>query len=414
MLIKKKVFSMVGTVDYIAPEVFQKEGYNETVDFWSLGTILFEMLLGYPPFCGKTPSITLHNVINFEKTFKIPSDNKLSFEAVDLMKKLITRADKRIGKNGTAELKAHPFFKSINWNNIRNTVAPIIPKLSNEEDTRNFEKFDMTSKWVPVFYNKSSSQRNEGILFIGYTYKKPVELDSKKEIEQIFERLKQKKEMDGKRNFSEDRLQVVYKEPSSASKIGSNSKMLESDQKQNYNFFKKPRMNEYNDKSSKSKFTDAFFKNYTMNREESGTNILKSEVKKTQIGNMNSSTKMMGFIGMPNRDSEVSSKVFQKQLQSKPFSGFTSKLITLKTGENSLFKKQPVPSTSETISKIKSSFPIQKPTMVQGMTKVTTLKPTTASIEVLKAKTTKGSEKILQKSVQSFLKPGVFSSIKKG
>lgn len=49
---------MVGTIDYIAPEVFTKDGYNETVDWWSLGTIMFEMLMGYPPFSGKDPNVT--------------------------------------------------------------------------------------------------------------------------------------------------------------------------------------------------------------------------------------------------------------------------------------------------------------------------------------------------------------------
>ena len=48
----------MGTPDYIAPEVFGKDGYTETVDWWSLGVILFEMLVGYPPFFSEEPSIT--------------------------------------------------------------------------------------------------------------------------------------------------------------------------------------------------------------------------------------------------------------------------------------------------------------------------------------------------------------------
>jgi serine/threonine protein kinase len=49
---------MVGTIDYIAPEVFIKDGYNETVDWWSLGAIMFEMLMCYPPFTGKDITVT--------------------------------------------------------------------------------------------------------------------------------------------------------------------------------------------------------------------------------------------------------------------------------------------------------------------------------------------------------------------
>ncbi len=53
---RKLAFSTVGTPDYIAPEVFGKSGYTETVDWWSLGVILFEMLVGYPPFFSEEPS----------------------------------------------------------------------------------------------------------------------------------------------------------------------------------------------------------------------------------------------------------------------------------------------------------------------------------------------------------------------
>ena len=53
-----KAYSTVGTPDYIAPEVFGKSGYNETADWWSLGAILFEMLVGYPPFFSDDPSST--------------------------------------------------------------------------------------------------------------------------------------------------------------------------------------------------------------------------------------------------------------------------------------------------------------------------------------------------------------------
>jgi len=55
---RKLAYSTVGTPDYIAPEVFGQQGYSETVDWWSTGAILFEMLVGYPPFFSDEPSVT--------------------------------------------------------------------------------------------------------------------------------------------------------------------------------------------------------------------------------------------------------------------------------------------------------------------------------------------------------------------
>lgn len=55
---RKLAYSTVGTPDYIAPEVFGQAGYDETVDWWSCGVILFEMLVGYPPFFSDEPSTT--------------------------------------------------------------------------------------------------------------------------------------------------------------------------------------------------------------------------------------------------------------------------------------------------------------------------------------------------------------------
>jgi serine/threonine kinase 38 len=69
---RKKVYSTVGTPDYIAPEVFGEKGYTETVDWWSLGVILFEMLVGYPPFFAEEPSITCQKILHWRKTLMIP------------------------------------------------------------------------------------------------------------------------------------------------------------------------------------------------------------------------------------------------------------------------------------------------------------------------------------------------------
>ena len=120
-------FSTVGTPDYIAPEVFGKTGYNETVDWWSAGVILFEMIVGYPPFFSDEPSVTCQKIIHWKKTLVIPSDANLSPAATDLIKKLICDAEFRLGNKGVEEIKIHPFFEGVNWSRIKEQKAPYVP-----------------------------------------------------------------------------------------------------------------------------------------------------------------------------------------------------------------------------------------------------------------------------------------------
>lgn len=105
----------MGTVDYIAPEVLEKRGYDQCVDWWSLGTILFEMLVGFPPFSGNDPSETCCNVLEFEQILNTPQMqshlSKLSESARDFLLKLTARKDRRLGRNGVEEIKRHSFFK---------------------------------------------------------------------------------------------------------------------------------------------------------------------------------------------------------------------------------------------------------------------------------------------------------------
>lgn len=107
---RQLAFSTVGTPDYIAPEVFGQCGYNETVDWWSVGAILFEMLVGYPPFFSDDPSVTCQKILHWRKTLVIPPEANLSPAATDILKKLLCDADHRLGANGVDEIFTHPFF----------------------------------------------------------------------------------------------------------------------------------------------------------------------------------------------------------------------------------------------------------------------------------------------------------------
>ncbi|XP_038166276.1 serine/threonine-protein kinase LATS2 [Arvicola amphibius] len=140
--------SLVGTPNYIAPEVLLRKGYTQLCDWWSVGVILFEMLVGQPPFLAPTPTETQLKVINWENTLHIPTQVKLSAEARDLITRLCCSADNRLGRDGADDLKAHPFFSAIDFSrDIRKQPAPYVPTISHPMDTSNFDPVDEESPW---------------------------------------------------------------------------------------------------------------------------------------------------------------------------------------------------------------------------------------------------------------------------
>ncbi|ETE64891.1 Serine/threonine-protein kinase 38-like protein, partial [Ophiophagus hannah] len=84
---RQLAYSTVGTPDYIAPEVFMQTGYNKLCDWWSLGVIMYEMLIGYPPFCSETPQETYRKIMNWKETLVFPPEVPISEKAKDLILK---------------------------------------------------------------------------------------------------------------------------------------------------------------------------------------------------------------------------------------------------------------------------------------------------------------------------------------
>ena len=164
----QKNYSCVGTAYYVAPEVLNKKGYGPEIDWWSVGVIFFEMLVGYAPFCSKETSEVCYKVLNWKKYLKIPSKTKISREAEDLIMKLINNSNERLGLRGSEEIKAHPFFKGIDWDNIRNTTAPFVPKLKNDYDNSYFETYKIKEPFYPPMKRRP---KRKDIEYMGYTYK---------------------------------------------------------------------------------------------------------------------------------------------------------------------------------------------------------------------------------------------------
>ena len=168
-------YSTVGTPDYIAPEVFQQQGYGPEVDWWSLGVILFEMLAGYPPFFADGPAETCKKVLDWKQTFVLPKDANISKTASDLIRKLLTDVDKRIGYDGADEIKKHPFFKDTDWKNIRSTKAPFIPELKNTFDTRYFDEYQEDSPFHPDISISKEEEKKKDLCFIDFVYSREDE-----------------------------------------------------------------------------------------------------------------------------------------------------------------------------------------------------------------------------------------------
>lgn len=131
------------------------------------------MLVGYPPFFSDEPGSTCQKIINWKKTLVIPPEAKLSVPASDLINRLMTDANNRLGVNGVNEIKAHPFFTGIDWKNLKQKQAPYLPEVKSEIDTRNFDKFEEQDPWIPNDIQKGVSKKDPN--FIGYTFNRDVE-----------------------------------------------------------------------------------------------------------------------------------------------------------------------------------------------------------------------------------------------
>ncbi|KAG0033003.1 hypothetical protein BGZ82_006278 [Podila clonocystis] len=219
---KKMAFSVVGTNNYMAPEVLRGTGYDRGCDWWSLGVIMFEMLYGYPPFISKSRHTTRLKIINWRQTLRFPSKPKVSREVQDLIEKLICEKEFRLGRsppvahNSTkrwstvsphlmqqqqqmlnhsmnnqglgdaSEIKNHPWFHGIDWANLRNQSPPFKPALKDPADTRYFDEMVDDNPMAapegeervirdPLLGNKNEGRRlldmRKKLAFAGYTFR---------------------------------------------------------------------------------------------------------------------------------------------------------------------------------------------------------------------------------------------------
>lgn len=162
---EKEARSICGTPEYLAPEIIMKIGYGKSIDWWTLGCIIYEMLVGIPPFYSNNRS-ELFEKIKFSQP-KYPKF--LSEETKDLLVRLLSKnPEQRLGtKNGAEEIKSHPWFKIVNWEYLlkKQYDAPFKPKVDRDLGLGNFSK-----EFTDIPRNSYSMTEHEGKHYQGFTY----------------------------------------------------------------------------------------------------------------------------------------------------------------------------------------------------------------------------------------------------
>lgn len=172
---KVKSDTAVGTPDYISPEVLTSQGkmaqYGRECDWWSVGVVLYEMLVGETPFWSEGLVGTYGKIIDHKKSLTFEGTN-INKKAESLIRRFLTDPEDRLGRKGIQDIKAHEFFKTDEWDwgSLRQTPAPWSFELKSEVDTQNFEDVDDQIKQDDQGFPTPRAYVGNQLLFVGFSY----------------------------------------------------------------------------------------------------------------------------------------------------------------------------------------------------------------------------------------------------
>jgi len=146
-----RTYTLCGTPEYIAPEVLLNKGHGKPVDWWTLGILIYEMIVGQPPFCDEDPMGIYQKIL----AGKIYFPKYFDKNAKALVKKLLTAdLSKRYGnlKDGSADILGHKWFSTIELPNLEKMQypAPYKPTMKDDNDVSNFEDIPDSTENPPA------------------------------------------------------------------------------------------------------------------------------------------------------------------------------------------------------------------------------------------------------------------------
>jgi len=161
-----------GTPEFLAPEVLTETSYTRAVDWWGLGVLIFEMLVGESPFPGDDEEEVFDSIVNDEVRYP----RFLSLEAIAIMRRLLRKnPERRLGasERDAEDVKKQAFFRNVSWEDLlmRRVPPPFVPTITGSEDVTNFDE-EFTSEKPKLTPPKEAREltSDEQLLFQDFTY----------------------------------------------------------------------------------------------------------------------------------------------------------------------------------------------------------------------------------------------------